>query len=224
MSEDIISADTKLYDPKVRGGAPVNIDQWSDTLAEYFIYKSDSDAVENKVDLIKAIENASEGAKDFTDTPYKIQIRGTSFDPKHPGAYEMIVTRNDQPGSRSIFVESAINNRQFFEPASRLVAIQQGNYRGVEVPIPTVSADGNIRYLKEDILPQRDKTGNLSYVSDISLIVRAPDKTLISSTPGAGNYINAITEEAMKTFLNSRIPGSQIWQDQIDSKDAYQNP
>ncbi len=136
----------------------------------------------------------------------------------------MIVTRNDQPGSRSIFVESAINNRQFFEPASRLVAIQQGNYRGVEVPIPTVSADGNIRYLKEDILPQRDKTGNLSYVSDISLIVRAPDKTLISSTPGAGNYINAITEEAMKTFLNSRIPGSQIWQDQIDSKDAYQNP
>jgi len=224
MTEDIISADTKLYDPEVRGGAPVNIDQWSDTLADYFFFKTESDAVENKIDLIKAIENAAEGAKDFTDTPYKIQIRGTSFDPKHPGAYEMIVTRNDKPGSRSIFVESAINNRQFFEPASRLVAIQQGNYRGVEVPIPTVSADGNIRYLKEDILPQRDKNGKLSYVSDISLIVRAPDGTLISSTPGAGNYINAITEGAMKTFLNSRIPGSQVWHDQIDSKDAYQNP
>ena len=218
LAGDILAPDAKIYDPTVQGGAPVNADQWSTELDPSWIFK-EPEALRNE--LIKAFERKASGAKEGDDDGFKIEIRGITYDPKHPGAYEVLLTPK-KGKSRTIFVEGAKNNREFFTPAARLVAVMQGNYRNVEVPVPTTLASGETLSVIETAVATKDSSGSLKYKSILNLITRDPAGNVVSKDEIDPRFIDAVTAEAFKTYVSSPTPGSTDFSSRIDPKDAYQ--
>lgn len=219
LAGDITAKDAKIYDPEVQGGAPVNADQWSTELDPSYVFK-EPQALRNA--LIDAFErSANNTSSSDTDLIKKIQVRGITYDPKHPGAYEVIIT--PQKGeSKTIFVEGAKNNRKFFTPAARLVAVMQGNYRNVEVPVPTTLASGETLSVMETVSPTKDSSGNLKYESILNLITRDTAGNVVAKDVIDPRFIDAVTAEAFKTYVSSPTPGSTDFSSRIDPKDAYQ--
>tara|TARA_R110000796_G_scaffold85417_3_gene185371 strand:+ start:817 stop:2955 length:2139 start_codon:yes stop_codon:yes gene_type:complete len=219
LAGDITAKDARIYDPEVQGGAPVNADQWSTELDPSYVIK-EPQALRNA--LIDAFErSANNTSSSDTDLIKKIQVRGITYDPKHPGAYEVIIT--PQKGeSKTIFVEGAKNNREFFTPAARLVAVMQGNYRDVEVPVPTTLASGETLYIKQTVVGTKDSSGNLKYESVINLITKDPAGNVVAKDEVDPRFIDAVTTEAFKTYVSSPTPGSTDFSSRIDPKDAYQ--
>ena len=218
LAGDILAPDAKLYDPTVQGGAPVNADQWSTELDPSWVFK-EPEALRNE--LIKAFERKASGAKEGDDDGFKIEIRGITYDPKHPGAYEVLLTPK-KGKSRTIFVEGAENNRKFFTPAARLVAVMQGNYRNVEVPVPTTLASGETLSVIETVAATKDSSGSLKYESILSLITRDAAGNVVAKDEIDPRFIDAVTSEAFKTYISSPTPGSTTFSSRVDPKDAYQ--
>jgi len=217
LAGDLLAPDAKIYDPTVQGGAPVNADQWSTELDPSWIFK-EPEKLRNE--LIKAFENKATNTSS-DDNEFKIEVRGITFDPKHPGAYEILLTPKEGK-SRTIFIEGSTNNRKFFTPAARLVAVMQGNYRNVEVPVPTTLASGETLSVMETVAATKDSSGNLKYESILNLITRDPAGNVVAKDVIDPRFIDAVTAEAFKTYISSPTPGSTIFSSRVDPKDAYQ--
>ena len=220
LSGDMLAGDVKIYDPGVQGGGPVNLSQWSAGLDDA-LWSTDADKAQAGNDIINALKkNAGESAD---DSNVEVEVRGMTMDPKHPGAYEVIVRNNLTNESKTLFVEGATNNREFFTPAARLVAVVQGNYRNVEVPVPHMPLPGNGQlYIKETVIAGKDSNGSLKYNSVINLITKDASGNIINSDEIDPSFINTVTEEAFNTFLNSDVPVSSNFRSRLDPKDAYQ--